>query len=102
MTIEQLKMAKTHYTYRQLSELTKLPVTVLSRYVKGHVLPSSNRARELWKILEKVVGLEEELSKRVIFNDRGYFNNTSIISDIALLQQAAQRSFLLSINRIRT
>jgi len=93
MTIEQLKMAKTHYTYRELSEITKLPVTVLSRYVKGHVLPSSSRARELWKILEKIVGLEEELSKRVKFNDRGYFNNTSIISDIAILQQAAQCVF---------
>lgn len=93
MTIEQLKMAKTHYTYRELSDITKLPVTVLSRYVKGHVLPSSNRAKELWKILEKIVGLEEELSKRVKFNDRGYFNNTSIISDIAILQQAAQCVF---------
>jgi adenine/guanine phosphoribosyltransferase-like PRPP-binding protein len=93
MTIEQLKMAKTHYTYRELSNITKLPVTVLSRYVKGHVLPSSSRARDLWKILEKIVGLEEELSRRIQFDNAGYFNNTSIISDIAILQQASQSVF---------
>lgn len=93
MTIELLKTAKKQYTYRELSNKTKLPVTVLSRYVKGHVLPSSSRARELWKILEKIVGLEEELRRRIKFNEMGYFNNTSIISDIALLQQASQYVF---------
>lgn len=93
MTIELLKTAKKHYTYRELSNRIKLPVTVLSRYVKGHVLPSSSRARELRKILEKIVGLEEELRKRIKFDDMGYFNNTSIISDTGLLHQAAQHVF---------
>ena len=93
MTIELLKTAKKHYTYRELANRTKLPVTVLSRYVKGHVLPSSSRARRLWQTLEKIVGLEEELRKRIKFDDHGYFDNTSIISDIALLQQAAQFIF---------
>jgi len=93
MTIELLKTAKKHYTYRELANRTKLPVTVLSRYVKGHVLLSSSRARRLWQTLEKIVGLEEELRKRIKFDDQGYFDNTSIISDIALLQQAAQYIF---------
>lgn len=93
MTIELLKTAKKHYTYRELATRTKLPVTVLSRYVKGHVLPSSSRARRLWQTLEKIVGLEEELRKRIKFDDHGYFDNTTIISDIALLQQAAQYIF---------
>lgn len=93
MTIELLKMAKKHYTYRELSNLTKLPVTVLSRYCKGHVLPSSSRAKELWATLDKIVGLEEELRKRIKFNDMGYFDNSSIISDLSILQQAAQSVF---------
>jgi len=93
MTIELLKTAKKHYTYRELSSRTNLPVTVLSRYVKGHVLPSSSRAKDVWKILEKIVGLEEELRGRIKFDDLGYFDNTSIISDIALLQQASQYVF---------
>lgn len=93
MTIDLLKTAKRNYTYRELSNLTKLPVTVLSRYVKGHVLPSSRRAKELWETLEKIVGLEEVLRDRIRFDDMGYFDNTSIISDIALLQRAAQCVF---------
>jgi len=38
MTIELLRTAKKEYTYRELSVKTNLPVTVLSRYAKGHVL----------------------------------------------------------------
>ena len=94
MTIDLLRTAKKSYTYRELSGKTNLPVTVLSRYVKGHVLPSSNRARKIWKTLEKLVGLEEELRRRIKFDEDGYFDNTAIISDPALLQQGAQYVFL--------
>lgn len=90
MTIELLRTAKRSHTYRQLSVMTGLPVTVLSRYVKGHVLPSSSRARKIWALLQKVAGLEDELRSRIRFDDQGYFDNTSIICDPPLLQQAAQ------------
>jgi hypothetical protein len=93
MIIDLLCTAKKQFTYRQLSSKTGLPVTVLSRYVKGHVLPSSSRARSLWKTLEKLVGLEEELRRRIRFDDFGYIENTSIIYDTALLQQGAQHVF---------
>ncbi|MEM2094183.1 MAG: phosphoribosyltransferase family protein [Candidatus Bathyarchaeia archaeon] len=93
MTIDLLRMAKKKYTYRELSGRTGLPVTVLSRYVKGHVLPSSSRAKTVWKTLEKLVGLEEELRRRIRFDEYGYFDNSSIISDPALLQQGAQYVF---------
>lgn len=93
MTIDLLRTAKRNYTYRELSAKTNLPVTVLSRYVKGHVLPSSGRARKIFKTLERIVGLEEELRRRIRFDESGYFDNTSIISDPALLQQGAQYVF---------
>jgi adenine phosphoribosyltransferase len=93
MTIDLLRMAKRSYTYRELSGKTNLPVTVLSRYVKGHVLPSSTRARLIWKKLEKLVGLEEEIRKRIRFDENGYFDNTPLISDPKLLQQSAQHIF---------
>lgn len=93
MAIELLKTAKKHYTYRELSIRTKLPITVLSRYVKGHVLPSSSRARRLQKILSKIVDLDDELRRRIQFDAKGYFDNTSIILDIPLLHQASQHVF---------
>ena len=89
MTIELLRTAKRQYTYRELSSKTGLPVTVLSRYAKGHVLPNVSRARQLWKTLTKLVGLEAELRKRIKFNDDGYFDNTGIIGDFNILRQAA-------------
>ena len=93
MTIDLLRMAKKNYTYRELSSLTKLPMTVLSRYVKGHVLPGSSRARGIWRTLESLVGIEKELRRRIKFDEFGYFDNTSIISDTSLLKQASQYVF---------
>ena len=93
MTIDLLITAKRSFTYRELSSKTGLPVTVLSRYVKGHVLPSSTRAKHIWQSLEKLVGLEEELKRRIKFDEFGYFDNSTIISDPLLLQMGAQYVF---------
>jgi len=92
MTIELLRTAKKQYTYRDLASKTGLPVTVLSRYAKGHVLPNSERARLLWKTLTKIVGLHVELRRRIHFNSDGYFNNTEIIGDYNILRQAAHHA----------
>ncbi len=88
-TVEMLRTAKKHFTYRELSGKTDLPVTVLSRYVKGHVLPNTNRAHVLWGALSKIVGLEAEFRRRIKFDSTGFFDNTQIIGDISLLDQAA-------------
>lgn len=94
MTIELLRTAKykRNITYRELSSKTGLPVTVLSRYAKGHVLPNTARAKQLWKVLTKLVGLERELRNRIRFNEDGYFDNTEIIGDFNILQQAANHA----------
>src|SRR3972149_6905157 len=93
MTIELLRTAKrVPYTYRELSGKTGLPVTVLSRYAKGHVLPNAERARQLWKTLTKIVGLHVELRRRIQFNSDGYFNNTEIVGDYNILRQAAHHA----------
>ncbi|MEM2321087.1 MAG: adenine phosphoribosyltransferase [Candidatus Bathyarchaeia archaeon] len=88
-TVDLLRTAKKYYTYRELAAKTNLPVTVLSRYVKGHVLPNKERAQHLWCILSRMVGIENEFRRRIKFNDDGYFDNTLLTSDIILLRQAA-------------
>jgi adenine phosphoribosyltransferase len=94
MTIELLKTAKykRNITYRELASKTGLPVTVLSRYAKGHVLPNTARAKQLWRVLTKLVGLEPELRSRIKFDDDGYFDNTEIVGDFNILQQAANHA----------
>jgi adenine/guanine phosphoribosyltransferase-like PRPP-binding protein len=92
MTIELLRTAKKQHTYRDLSSKTGLPVTVLSRYAKGHVLPNTERARQLWRTLTKIVGLQVELRRRIQFNNEGYYNNTEIVGDYNILRQAAHHA----------
>jgi adenine phosphoribosyltransferase len=94
MTIELLRTAKykRNITYRELASRTGLPVTVLSRYAKGHVLPNTTRAKQLWRVLTKLVGLETELRSRVKFDETGYFDNTEIVGDCNILQQAANHA----------
>ena len=94
MTIELLRTAKykRNITYRELASKTGLPVTVLSRYAKGHVLPNTARAKQLWKVLSKIVGLEVEIRNRIRFDEEGYFDNTDIIGDFNILQQAANHA----------
>ena len=94
MTIELLRTAKykRNITYRELSSKTGLPVTVLSRYAKGHVLPNIERTKQLWKVLNKIVGLERELRRRIRFNEEGYFDNTEFIGDVSILKQASDRA----------
>jgi len=88
-TVELLRMAKKQYTYKKLQEETNLPVTVLSRYVKGHVLPNSERAQEIWEALSRIINLEDEIRRRIKWDDNGFFDNTSIVGDTNLLSQAA-------------
>jgi len=99
MTIELLRTAKKQYTYRDLSSKTGLPVTVLSRYAKGHVLPNAERARLLWRTLTKMVGLHVELRRRIEFNDEGYFDNTDIVGDFNILRQAAHHALAVFAGR---
>lgn len=99
MTIELLRTAKKQYTYRDLSSKTGLPVTVLSRYAKGHVLPNAERARMLWRTLTKMVGLQVELRRRIIFNNEGYFDNTDIVGDYNILRQAGHHALAIFAGR---
>ena len=90
MTIELLNLAKNYYTYRELAQIIGLPETVLSRYVKGHVLPTIDRAQSINKTLQRVLRLESELQQRIRFDELGYFDNTGIISDTLLMERAVQ------------
>src|SRR5437016_5691740 len=93
-TIELLNLAKEQYTYRELSGILHLPETVLSRYVKGHMLPTAERAEEINRTLQKYMSLEKELHERIKFDDLGYFDNTGIIIDSGETQRAMMKVIL--------
>ncbi|WP_461866472.1 phosphoribosyltransferase family protein [Thermococcus sp.] len=85
-----LKILKKSYTYEELSKITNLPITVLNRYVRGKVLPSSERTKELLKMLSSYVNLEEEVKKRIKFDERGFFDNMMVLSDTPLMSLIAE------------
>ncbi|HDH45207.1 MAG TPA: helix-turn-helix domain-containing protein [Thermococcus sp.] len=88
--IRVLRLLKKNYTYEELSRITGLPITVLNRYVRGKVLPSTQRTRELIKVLSPYVNLEEEVKRRIIFDKHGLFDNLKILSDNDLMNLIAE------------
>lgn len=53
LAIDILRLLKGSFSYKQLSKLTNLPATVLSRYINGHMLPNLEKS-------EKVIDLFKE------------------------------------------
>jgi len=82
--VEVLRTMKQTHTYEDLSALTGLPVAVLSRYVNGHVFPSVSRASKLIKIFKEDF-LVEAVKERICFTQRQVFDQTRLLSDVALL-----------------
>jgi len=85
-----LKLLKKTYTYDDLSKITGLPITVLNRYVRGKVLPSTDRAKELLQMLSPYINIEDEVRRRIEFDEHGLFDNMKILSDTALMSLIAE------------
>ncbi|USG99865.1 helix-turn-helix domain-containing protein [Thermococcus argininiproducens] len=88
--IRILRLLKKNYTYEELSRITGLPITVLNRYVRGKVLPSTQRTKELIEVLSPYLNLEEEVRRRIIFDKHGLFDNLKILSDSDLMSLIAE------------
>ena len=86
MITDLLKVASESHTYQQLSDMLDLSPPILSRYMRGHVLPSYKRAQGLYEKLMDITDIKEELKKRITFDDEGYFDNTPLVSEITWLK----------------
>jgi len=86
MITDLLKIASESHTYQELSEILGLSPPILSRYMRGHVLPSFSRAQGLYEKLMEITNIKEELKKRINFDEEGYFDNTPLVSEITWLK----------------
>ncbi|MBD3229536.1 MAG: adenine phosphoribosyltransferase [Candidatus Lokiarchaeota archaeon] len=84
-SVRRLKLLKKDYTYNELSEMFDLPMTVLNRYIKGHVLPSESRAKRIYKIFREHYNIKEQIRKKIKFNSDGYFDNSNLVGNNLLL-----------------
>jgi len=89
MITELLKVASEKYKYQELKDLLGLSPPILSRYTRGHVLPSYSRAQWLYEKLLKIINIKEELRNRLRFDEEGFFDNTPLVSDITWLKLMA-------------
>jgi adenine phosphoribosyltransferase len=87
--LRQLK--KTH-TYNSLSTMLDIPVPVIARYVKGHVLPSDDRSKYIINTYEDM--LKEEVRNNISIDEHGHFNHLFLLYNTALLRHIA--SFVVS------
>ncbi len=87
--VEVLRVMKGSYSYDDLSAMTGLPVTVLSRYVNGHVLPSFKRASEILDIFKEKF-LVKAVRDKIRFDERRVFDHTEVLSDVILLSMVAK------------
>ncbi|WP_129114406.1 phosphoribosyltransferase family protein [Halegenticoccus tardaugens] len=83
-----LRMLKETRTYDELSALTGLPAGDLNRYVNGHVLPGTERAREVVEGIGREA-LAGELEARVAFDEEGYVDNSGVVFDQPFLDLVA-------------
>lgn len=96
--VQLLKRAKAKHTYREIARMVGLHTTVVSRYVAGHVLPTLDRARQIMNKLDRLVGMSESL-QTLVTSHEGYIDNTRVIGNIALLQEAATQAFRLWVGK---
>ena len=89
--VELLRLLKKEYTYEELSKMFQMPAPALSRYIQGHVLPRTERAKDIIRKAMEQIDLSSEIIKRLRWTSDGFFDNTRIVSDTVLLKLIAEK-----------
>lgn len=89
MIINMLSLLKRKHRYKELSEITGLPPSVLSRYARGRVLPSDERAEDILNSLTRKIRFEDLVRERIRMTKGAYYDVTSLIWDVAFLRLIA-------------
>ncbi|HUU76957.1 MAG TPA: phosphoribosyltransferase family protein [candidate division Zixibacteria bacterium] len=88
-SIELLRMLKRYHSYEELSSIMGYSKVVLNRYIKGHVLPASERADEIIQIAKSKLDVVKLVKDQLVFF-RGYFDTTMLLGNTSLLKLVAQ------------
>ncbi|MEB3780242.1 MAG: hypothetical protein GSR85_08445 [Desulfurococcales archaeon] len=85
LAVELLRSAKSRYSYKELSAMTGIDGTILSRYVTGSIVPSYEHAERIWR------GLRSSIEpRRAILESASLFNGvidlTPVVTDPLMLK----------------
>jgi adenine/guanine phosphoribosyltransferase-like PRPP-binding protein len=104
-SVELLATLKKSYSYKELSAVLDLSAPILSRYVRGHVLPSAARSEKF------IATFREQLLRKMVLDEvkvsaDGSYDISSIVSNVGLLRQIAKVVYsefnLVSVDRVVT
>jgi adenine phosphoribosyltransferase len=104
-SVELLATLKKSYSYKELSSVLDLSPPILSRYVRGHVLPSPARSEKF------IATFREKLLRKMVLDEvkisaDGSFDISSVVSNVGLLRQIAKVVYsefsLVSVDRVVT
>jgi adenine/guanine phosphoribosyltransferase-like PRPP-binding protein len=104
-SVELLATLKKSYNYKELSAVLGLSAPILSRYVRGHVLPSGPRSEKF------IATFREKLLRKMIIDSvkvtaDGSYDLSAVVSNIGLLRQIAKVVYsefgLVPVDRVMT
>jgi adenine/guanine phosphoribosyltransferase-like PRPP-binding protein len=90
-SIEVLHEVKKHLTYRELSKELGLPAPVISRYVKGHVLPNIDRAQNIIEWYDKTY-FRKMLQQDIYVGGDGVIDASFLTYDTILQRMVAKHA----------
>ncbi len=61
--VDLLKVVRKQSSYSELSDITGLPKSTIARYVKGHIMPSYERACRIINIIYDILNIDEVLKE---------------------------------------
>jgi adenine/guanine phosphoribosyltransferase-like PRPP-binding protein len=104
-SVELLATLKKSYNYKELSAVLGLSAPILSRYVRGHVLPSGPRSEKFIATFRERL-LRKMITDSVKITSEGSYDLSSVVSNIGLLRQIAKVVYsefgLVPVDRVLT
>ena len=88
-SVELLATLKKSYSYRELSSSLGLSAPILSRYVRGHVLPSAARSEKFIATFRERL-LRKMITDSVKVTQDGSYDVSEIVNNVGLLRQIAK------------
>jgi len=88
-SVELLATLKKNYSYKELSAILGLSAPILSRYVRGHVLPSAARSEKFVAVFREKL-LRKVVADQIKISPDGSYDMTRAVIDVGLLKQIAK------------
>ncbi len=88
-SVELLSTLKKNYSYKELSAILGLSAPILSRYVRGHVLPSAARSEKFVAVFREKL-LRKIVADQIKTTPDGSYDMTRAVIDVGLLRQIAK------------